>query len=350
MNIYLQKIFVGLSLQDFKNILIIFVSIIMLFLPGYLLLRNKKVKSNDMKNNIVKSKSHILRLKSLLENDQKLSWEDFFSLNFATDVYSDVIYSIKLGIDKGLFFGDFLNNHNAYPFRRIIEEQTLAFFDTLALKSDFEGYSFVEITRSSHKDITIGTYIYKFNDNDNLHLMRVPFRVKTFGSDLCPVFDNELVSNVLVIEKSSIKDFQVFGTQLMQTSINQSNINPDVSTLLSELLFGSSYTILKGISKISLSSSHTIKDVRLVQVIISDKTDLEFSGISIYYEFNRRFGKTKNKEVEAIDKSDNSNNFKDEQLLSNDYYEELRKLKALLDEGILTQHEFDTKKREYLKL
>jgi len=103
--------------------------------------------------------------------------------------------------------------------------------------------------------------------------------------------------------------------------------------------------MLKFISEFSLNSENKINDTRVLQVILNDKSDIEFAGITIYYEFNRILGNVKNKEeIKGILEPKELNNGE-----KSDYINELKELKSLMDSGILTKEEFQTKKREILE-
>ena len=345
---FMSFIYIGLTRWEIENVVLpILFSVVCLFLASYLSKRDKLKKIEDNQKNLNESRNHILYLKNLIETNQKIKWEDLFSVKFNTEVYTDVIECIKEGIEKGLFCGDFFGSQNSYHFMKIIKDQTLIYFDNLASKSNLENYSFVEISRSTHKEIDIGTYIYRFDDNDNLHLMRAPFRVKNYDSVAYPILDSDLISRVVYLDESVIKDFQVFGTQLMQTDITNSSLKPGISTIFSELLFGSSYTILKGLNNFSLSTSHSVKDIRVVQVILTDKSDIELNGISIYYEFNRRFGKAQNKEENLLEK-DERPGFQSQSNSNLTILDLISKMSDLKDKGVITEDEFLNKKKELL--
>ncbi|QRN86892.1 SHOCT domain-containing protein [Clostridia bacterium] len=226
------------------------------------------------------------------------------------------------------------------------------------------SYGFVDVTRSTRIDIKSGRYIYVFDNDDNLILMLVPFgelKVKRKNDDpngrgfidgRSFAYDYRKLTDKIVIKKKDIKDFQVYGTQLMESNVSVSGEKPGVGTVLSEVIFGSSYSILKNISKFALNTSHSINDARVVQLITNKKEDVEFKGITIYYEFNRRYGKIKNKEINKLVENETSKK-SGEKVSDNsvtNYIDEIKGLKELLDLGAITEDEYERKKMVLLSL
>lgn len=298
-----------------------------------------------------KKRAHISTQNFLkkIDNNEKISWHNLFAndlqVKLLNEQYNTVAQIIESGISKGLFYGEISNLENAKPFLEIIKKCSLEYLDKYAKDNNLKSYSFVDIRRTSQSLISVGTYIYIFTENEDLLLLKAPF---SFQLNV-PIFNLDFLSTAVLIKKESIKDFQVFGTQLMETETRFGGVRPGISTVISEVLLGPSYTLLKGLSSISLNSSHTINDARVVQVILNDKSDIEFGGISIYYDFNRRLGNIKNKEIEnsSIDEKGLKNI---ESLTGKNYINDLRELKLLLDENIITQEDFDSKKKELLNL
>lgn len=221
-------------------------------------------------------------------------------------------------------------------------------------------YGLVEVTRATYNDISIGSYFYKFDSDDNLLLLKVPYvtisipvwdesikRYKTdangnFISEQRFIYERSLEQLPLTLKKEDIKDFQMFGTQLLESTVYLNYEKPKIlGTIVSEILFGQSYTILKGINKNKIGSCHSVNDARIVQVMLNNKFDIEFKGVSIYYEFNRMMGKIKNKQHEQ-------NKEQEDGVPS--YLNELKALKELYDLGVLTEEEFNQKKVKVLNL
>lgn len=303
-----------------------------------LMVREKKTKERA-KNMIYQGTK--IKLHEVFDNVYLLlddSLEEIFNKKMFYDSSSLPSY---LSVDEDIFFQ-----------LKVLSKRTLTYLNDLANKNNFSDYNFVEVTRSSKPKIVSGTYIYKFDKLDNFWLLRVPFKwievtgvrnigtekAKSVGKATVAMVDFELVQDPVLIKKEDLKDFQVFGTELMQTSTSISGSSPGVKTIFSELVLGPSYAILQGLSKVAINSMHTVEDTRVVQVILCDKTDIELRGISIYYEFNRRLGNIKNKEADEPTKVSNQKN----------YIEELRELKELMDEGIITEEEFKRKKEAIL--
>ena len=98
------------------------------------------------------------------------------------------------------------------------------------------------------------------------------------------------------IYSQEIYDFEITGTQVSVTNSLSNNYSPKIiSTMLTELLFGSSYTLLKAMSQQMVRIESKANDLRLIQVILQDKSDIRFKGITIYYDFKRFLGEVKNR-------------------------------------------------------
>lgn len=294
------------------------------------------------------SDNKIRELKQFINNDKPILWSNVFTRDFLGRE-NEVRHIIEEGISKGLFEGELNDNDFVKPYIDDISEETLKYLDNLALLNGLTQYNFVDITRSSNAKIENGTYVYKFTDNNDLILLKAPFNIIS-GKEgkKYPVFNRELLSKNYIIDKTSIRDFQYFGNQLLETNLSTNDGSTVIDTMLSEILFGSSYTILKGINK--MKNKHTIRDARVVQVIFDDQTDIEFSGINIFYDLNRKFGIVKNKGIENSETIEKISHAENPKLSNNSLPNELRLFKDLLDDNIITEAEFNAKKKELLGL
>lgn len=284
-------------------------------------------------------KEHLDKMETLINNNEKIAWKNFFEIDMTDLIKAEQL--IKLGIGKRLFYGE-IEKKVSQPFMEILKNETLLFIDELAVNQNFSDYSIVDVKRSTVDELSIGTYFYKFDDLGNLLLLKAPFRF----TDEYPIFDYEFIQSTFFISIDEIKDFQYFGTQLMENKINTVTQAPSMGVIFSEVFLGPSYSILKGISKISLSSSHSINDARVVQLVLKDQTDIEFGGITIFYDFNRKFGNVKNKEI--IDRALNYPLKLEEKQFEKGsirYIEELKELKLLQESDIITQEEFEERKK-----
>lgn len=291
----------------------------------------------------------IVELKDLFRSKTQIEWNYFFNMDYG-DRKAEIEEFIKVGISKGMFKGKLTKTVFSEPYTDLITKETLLFLDDLAINKDMLGYSFVDINRTSNPLINTGTYVYKFSDNNDIILLKAPFNITTSNTDnLIPIFDSNLISDKFILENDMIKDFQVFGNQMIQTDINLNVENPSVGTVLSEVVLGPSYSILKGISRVSVESNHTVKDARVVQVIFVDQTDIEFGGITIFYDFNRRLGNVKNKAI-INNKVEKTISNQESVLIERSYAAELREIKLLFDEDIITSEEFEAKKKSLLNL
>ncbi len=311
-------------------------------------------------------------LEETIKNRKKISYNSFLHMAIIIDA-SRAWYEFKEYeqlINMDLLYGNINSSYyfNSVETRGVAEYNKilLGALNKYAIRNNFKDYNIVDITRTSNKNLPVGVYLYKFDESDNLFLLKMPLSTitETQENKTYYYYNSTEKRDLVIIDKDSIRDFQYFGIQLMQSTSRVSNNNPPiVSTMISELFFGSSLTILKGINKISPTTSHSINDLRTVQVILNDKTDLEFKGISIYYDFNRIFGKVKNKEVKdngkdnslekGISNVKSTDNIRKPESNKNGgykYIEELRELKLLLDENIITDKEFEIRKERILSM
>lgn len=269
-----------------------------------------------------------------------------YSKYFINPMTSSTIDVLIVGIEGRILTGakDFIKQGNNKLNRRI-SDASLKTADFFASSKNMKNYKFVSVTRSTFPEVRVGLYFYEFDENETLKLLPVPFE---FVGDLSTMdysvaYDVEYESEVISIEKSKIRDFQYFGSQLMELSSSNPSQPSLLGTMFSEIFLGTSYTLLKGLSQSSMQIKSEMKDYRVVQVILDEKTDIEFSGISIFYEFNRLYGKVKNKEVlaETVNKEQKETN-------TLDYSEELKKLKELFDTDLITKEEYDSKRKKIL--
>lgn len=272
-----------------------------------------------------------------------------FSQDFIIDYIKQGISSRNINVKHGdLFYTNLINSYSIIETDKIMQEIGL------------QDYSIVEITRTTHSKLKSNTYFYKIDSNLDLILVQKPY-IELINNDGEPyiAFDKKTyedsINNIIRITNKDIKDFQFFGTELVESTVfsasdKSTNVAKPkiIGTMFSEFLFGTSYAILKGISnmmktinynQLNISTNHQIRDTRVVQVILNDLTDIEMKGIAIYYDFNRKMGNVKNKEQIFIETKDSKP----------DYINELRELKMLLDEGILTEDEFNEKKLSILQ-
>jgi hypothetical protein len=241
-------------------------------------------------------------------------------------------------------------------------------------------------------------YLYTIT-NDNFTLYEPPYKLYTFDNNTNYLIFNvdsyqSMINNIKVIQNNNIVDFNLFGTELMQSTVFNESVNKDVTvghesniktvmsseikepglvgTIMSQLIFGTSYTVLKGVSKmvgkvsnqlsnisekidklddsvlkvvdainnISIQTKHEIKDTRAAQIVFSDKTDVIIEGVEIYYDLNRFLGDLKKVNTE-----------KDKYLVNdNDVSSKIKEYKKMLDDGIINQEEFQALKNKLLGL
>jgi hypothetical protein len=280
---------------------------------------------------------------------------------------------------------------NAIPYPEVAQYFTIIETDKILIENGMRDYGLYEISRSTHGVIDPGEYFYAFDESDNLLMLKPPYRHVSTDTGNYIIFDSELYqrNEVIVIPKSEIVSYKLYGTELMQSSVKtnqQANVvevktdsptpqyrSPSIiGTALSGFLFGSAYTILNGVGKamhqqtnvlgnkldnlgdklddivqaindISISTDHQIIDTSRVQIILTNRRDLEIDGVNIYYDLNRVYpnlgteGSVKQSQIGSASSQTPSN-----------MADEIRKLKQLLDEGLIDEEEFKAMKKKLI--
>lgn len=204
----------------------------------------------------------------------------------------------------------------------LIQQESLYILDEFLQEFSFNDYGFVDIVRTSRSDVFVGSYIYQIDNDKRLRLILNPLKtIVDNNGNVFVIFDKEAyeksITSLAVFNEDEIRDFQVFGSEMMINRVEtidnnqvQGTINSPrlLGTAFREFLFGSSYSTLKGMSsmmqqlnqsiianKVNIKTTSEIKDTRSVQLIFNDNSDIELNGILIYYDFNRKMGNVKNK-------------------------------------------------------
>lgn len=427
-------IFIGIASNEFWLFLLISVSLgtpIGWVLTAYFdpifvsgLDKEKKVKERELKiflsNSLIEeSKDEILETKvKVLVNHQLDNFNIWRSKNndkypFNLGFYHDhefenqILIYIESIINERLAYGDI-----EHRYAKFAQYLTILETDKIMIEKGAKDYSLVYIKRSSNPDITPGMYIYS-NKNDRLDLFHPPYLLYEFEDDTKYLIFNSNAYQKTIHESKSIKynsiiKFELFGTELMQSTVSNtfsktthiektySNIKQNMvqkisppglfGTVISQLMFGSSYTVLKGASKmmnevtnrldnihnqmtginerleqidnsvlkvveainnISIQTTHKITDTRSVQIIFEDNSDLELEGISIYYDLNRYLtSKNPSKPIESKlkDAGQKTSNLSEEEATI-----KIEKFKKMYDSGLIDEEEFKEMKREILR-
>jgi hypothetical protein len=222
---------------------------------------------------------HISSIEQKILEGHDVSWVELFSVPLMSLDYKEFHMVVEKGIAKELFYGKLnvplssLNDDVERLKMRIlttIANSTLEHFNKLTGDLGITNYSFVELTRSSVSDLRTGTYIYAFSDSDDLILLKVPYNLyncsyygktpksastqneyyEQYKDYTFVVFDKQqLVKELRIFPKKMMKDFQYFGAQLMQTDVRMNTSAPGLGTVLAEFALGSSFAMMKGISK-----------------------------------------------------------------------------------------------------
>jgi hypothetical protein len=291
-----------------------------------------------------------------------------YMVNLLDDSSKDIVLKIVV---RGLENRAFSVRHANIFSPLEIEKLSLSIFEETIDRFGFNDFSILDVTRSTNNSISTGTYIYEISKDKQLKLMKMPLKliVNSFG-EIYNVFDKfayeESIKNIIKIEFDELKDFQLFGSELMENrveTIESESLygtidSPKIlGTAFREFLFGTSYTMLKGMSsmmkqlnesvkanRVSIKTISEIKDTRSVQLIFTNQTDIEFKGISIYYDFNRKMGNVKNKEVAAFKETKVNFDITNE----NDITDKLKEYKIMLEEGLIDEEEYKSLKKKTL--
>jgi hypothetical protein len=265
----------------------------------------------------------------------------------------------RLNITNNLLYIDTIHKHSIEELNKILSEL------------GFNDYGFVDITRSSRSDLIPGNYIYQIDETNSLLLFKNPLKVCIGSSgEGYAIFDaaayEDSVKKLLKIDANKIRDFQMFGTELMinnVTTFTKNEIHGTIDhpkllgTAFREILFGQSYASLKGMStmlqqlnqtiiasKVNIKTISEIKDTRVIQVIFHDNTDIELKGIQVYYDFNRKMGNVKNKSTNIDTTIKTTLNDSVDQL------SRLKQYKQMLLDGLIDEDEYKNLKNKLLGL
>lgn len=273
--------------------------------------------------------------------------ENKTKVNYPSEIQDYHVLPILRAIQNRLISNaKYIKQTNGYEGR--INDVTLQTFSQYADSENVKEYSFVEISRSSNEFVKPGSYIYKFDNEGNLFLLRSTFHL--IGEHA--FYDASLETQAIKIENKMIKTYNQQGTELMKTEITStpSMNNPSLlKTATSELLFGTSYTLLKGMkqNQATISSKSTIHDTRNIQLILEDKSDIVFEGIAIFYDV-ARFVEKRSQEVLPHRKQDLIANEVKQIEANKTVVEKLKELKELLDDKVITEEEFEKLKKDLL--
>jgi hypothetical protein len=295
--------------------------------------------------------------------------------------YERIISSRKANLDgnKIIFHPD------------IAQYFTIIETDKILLENGMKDYGLYEVTRTNHPDISKGVNFYSFDENDNLLMMSAPYQVVDYGNSNYILFDSKLYNSnhVVCVPKSEIVNYKLYGTELMKSTVSTDAVTSEIDviekqvtnksqrpsltgTLFSSLLFGSTYTLLNGVGKalhnqtnilgnkidrlgskldqvveainnISITTTHKIIDTSRVQVVLTNRRDLEIDGINIFYDLNRIYPNLDKLKSESVKKSDENISS------STNLADEILKIKQLLDQGVIDEDEFKLMKKKMLK-
>lgn len=346
-------------------------------------------------NNLINHERDLVRVKSLISH-----FEDahvYPNINLVNDLKK---HNLENTYDRNYFYKSYRNiiseriarleGNQPIIFPDIAQLFTIIETDKILIENGLLDYGIYEVTRSNHRNIRNGTYFYSFDKQDNLLVMAPPFKFLNFDGSKYIVFDAKLYKSnkVISIPKTDILSFKLYGTELMQSSVstnrrpnevevlspttNMPYQRPSISgTFFSSLLFGSAFTILNGVGKqmhqqtnvlgnkldglrnkmdevvsainnISITTDHKIIDTSRVQIVLTDRRDLEIDGIHIFYDLNRMYPN--------LDKASESSTKQIEQPKgsSPSLAKEILELKQLLDQGIIDEEEFKSLKKKLI--
>jgi hypothetical protein len=348
-----------------------------------------EIKKAMLKELIDNTSEHFTSWKSNNPNKYPFKLDFFFEENYEPHFLA---YSKYL-----------INNRKAHGeierrYSQFIQYLTIIETDKIMMELGAQDYKIAYLKRSTNDNFREGMYLYNIT-NDNFTLYEPPYKLYTFDNNTNYLIFNvdsyqSMINNIKVIQNNNIVDFNLFGTELMQSTVFNESVNKDITvghesniktvmsseikepglvgTIMSQLIFGTSYTVLKGVSKmagkvtkqlsnisekidklddsvlkvvdainnISIQTKHEIKDTRAVQIVFSDKSDVIIEGVEIYYDLNRFLGDLKKVNTE-----------KDKYLVNdNDVSSKIKEYKKMLDDGIINQEEFQALKNKLLGL
>ncbi len=314
----------------------------------------------------------MMETKKLINSEKNVLTYLKNTLKSKTDPYNEFVSLIQQGIIKGI-----MNNGAKVEFPSFmlpaIQKATLEYTDNFLKGEGLTDYGVLDIIRSTHPGINSGTYFYQLTKQGDLNFIPAPYFIyfDNASSLHYAIFDAEIRDEALLrkatIRYDQIRDFQLFGTELMQSTVETiptiilnkpSGKVSLLGTMFNEFLFGSSYATLNGMGKmmsslhtqletlkVNIRTVHEIKDTRSVQLLLTDQTDIELKGISIYFDFNRKMGRSKNK----IESSSNQPTeiIKEDVIITNKF-EEMLKLQRMFEEKMINKKEYVELKKEIL--
>ena len=352
--------------------------------------QNKSDKiRNELESSLEKLESNFEHLKLSSVYPEKIGQMDLVNK-----------YLREKNLDRDYFLNEYkkiissrtanVGSENLIFYPDIAQYFTIIETDKILIENGMKDYGLYEITRSSHPEVNKGINFYSFDDDDNLLMMAPPYRVMGHNKSQYIIFDATLYESnkVVRIPKSEILSYKLYGTELMQSTVstnarpnevqvsdnNVSNAyeRPSITgTFFSSLLFGSTYTLLNGVGKalhnqtnmlgdkldnlggkldkvveainsISITTDHKIIDTSRVQIVLTNRRDLEIDGINIFYDLNRVYP---NFEVSKIDSAPR---IEGDRPYKANMTEEVLKLKDLFDQGVIDEEEFKAMKKKLI--
>lgn len=302
-----------------------------------------------------------------------------FIKDYKKDYLSDFSYDendssseVAKNIINKLYNGQLVIDNNKYDLIRIVrklrinkvfeefEKLSLLKCDDFALHHELTNYSIAFVKDSTNSKVIPGDYFYSFKESGDLILLRVPlvnlnlYEIESgyLTNNNVNIVDNFLSSaEKVIIHSDEIHDFEIIGTQVSMTNSENSYSTPNaLTTMFTEFLFGTSYALLKGMSNQMVRIESKVKDLRLIQVILKDKSDIRFNGVAIYYDFKRYLGEVKNRKKSNSTVGKESYKLSDINSYSKSVLEQMKEFKEMLDLGLISSEEFDKKKKELLNL
>ncbi|XMB65958.1 hypothetical protein RI065_06540 [Mycoplasmatota bacterium zrk1] len=205
----------------------------------------------------------------------------------------------------------------------------------------------VLIISSTNNSIVPYQYVYKF-ENGNINLFRLPLvpvkleRTIPKLGEYFVLYDNSLETESVVITRKSVISFEVFGNEMIKSSSKTGGGASLAGAIIGGILFGTTGAVIGSSVKTNVDTVHEIVDSRKTELYLEDGTSIIFEGIKFYQELKKNIS-----QKSELNITENSNSIIQKNL---DSIEELKKLKELLDLNIITEDEFNLKKKQLLKL
>jgi hypothetical protein len=325
-------------------LIIIGVIVIAFIIWGYRLYVNAKAKDELQKSKAVK---YATLVEQAIKNKTLV--------NYPADINAFNINDVLMAISNRCIKLTYKSASHSEDIAIRIQNASLKAFSDFASLEEMINFSFVEITRSSEQSILVGSYIYRFDEDGNLFLLKSSFTLVDVNGKKYAYYDANSETRVLKINNEFFSHYKVYGSEMMKSTVKTTNTDVQVGlgrTMFSEILFGTSYTLLKGMQKnrMNISTEHSIEDTRHIQLIFQNNNDIVFQGIAIAYDLSRYVEEKSQNNLAISQKKDKliDSQVKPQIETNKDTINRLRELKQLYNDEVISFDEFEELKSELI--